>query len=122
MPQKSSSKFLHRWHLEFPSPGQLTDLLIRGWVVGRNLPVVSLEFVDEAKEQVIKSIPVDRYRPAVAQRFGAVTNAATAGFATELSDVLMGLESYPVNYKILLQVVLSDRTKVPVETLEFVKV
>jgi Putative papain-like cysteine peptidase (DUF1796) len=100
----------------------INDLLLRGWVVGKNLPVVSIELIDEEKEQVIKAIPVDRYRPAVAKQFENITNAATAGFATELSDVLMALESYPSSYKILLQIVLSDRTKVSMETLEFVKV
>jgi Putative papain-like cysteine peptidase (DUF1796) len=119
---QSSGKYVHRWHLEFPQPGQITDLLLRGWVVGKNLPVVSIELIDEEKEQVIKAIPVDRYRPAVAKQFENITNAATAGFATELSDVLMALESYPSTHKILLQIVLSDRTKVSIETLEFVKV
>jgi hypothetical protein len=119
---QASNQCVHRWHLEFPQPGQLTDLLLRGWVVGKKLPAISIEFIDAAKEQLIKAIPIDRHRPGVAKQFGNMTNAATAGFATELSDVLMALESHPSTYKILLQVVFSDRTKVSMETLEFVKV
>jgi hypothetical protein len=95
--------------LDKPIAGQQDDggyvLDLRGWVLGRDLPVTAVEAVHEGR--VLRRMPVGAGRPDVAERFPGNESAESSGFYASL-----GLISLPREFELQLDAIFEDGARV----------
>lgn len=94
--------------LEHPAAGSSSDvysLMLKGWVVGTRSPVVRLDRIVPSYR--CPSAPINVSRPDVASRFSDLSWAASSGFNTSMSTVVL-----PPQFELELRAVLDDGTSV----------
>lgn len=80
-----NNDFLQAYVVDLPTQGQqllTSNLELRGWVLGKNSPVVKIELI--LNNNIIAEIPVDKNRPGVAQHYPEIKEAEMCGFQTEV--------------------------------------
>ena len=96
-------------YIDQPRPGRVYDggaVDTWGWVLGRTLPAISIEFVHDGR--LLRRVPLNVRRPDVSDSFPHVPRAAHGGFRTEIPMVGRRAE-----FRIDVRCTLSDGTRVP---------
>ncbi|NES76927.1 MULTISPECIES: class I SAM-dependent methyltransferase [unclassified Okeania] len=115
---KPDTNLLHGYYLDRPKQGEIFNqntIKLAGWVVGKNSPAVAIEIISNG--QVIKTVPINQQRSGVAKVYPQIPQAKTSGFATEIE--LMGL---PKESELTLQVILKDKSLVPLGSIKGLRV
>lgn len=86
--------------------------LISGWIIGKKLPVLAIEVLNNG--HLIETISVDQPRPDVAQVYAGIAGAENSGFIKKLAIA----NSVSGKHKILLRAVFSNFNKVLLGSLE----
>jgi alginate O-acetyltransferase complex protein AlgJ len=120
MPSDNSS-LLYAWCLGSPKPNGRLDLYnLRGWIIGKDLPVAAIEIVDLDRDRIIEQASVNILRPDVLE-VHPVTNAEMSGFEIEMPGMMLTLSSELPAYNLLIRAVLSDGRIVPLRMLKLTK-
>ncbi len=118
--ESENSKGLHAWCLGSPKSGKFDIYNLRGWVIGKELPVKAIEVVNLDSDRVIKEAIVNIVRPDVVEVY-PVTNAELSGFEVEIPEMAAVFEYELPTYNLLIRAVLSDGQKVPMRMLKFAR-
>lgn len=116
--ESENDRQLHAWCLGSPKPGKFDIYNLRGWVIGKELPVKAIEVVNLDSDRVIKEVIVDIVRPDVVELY-PVPNAELSGFEAEMPEMAAVFEYELPTYNLLIRAVLSDGQKVPMRMLKF---
>jgi glycosyltransferase involved in cell wall biosynthesis len=104
----------HGAFLDGPKPGDRLgpgpDLTITGWVLPRDAPAAAVELLQA--DAVVGRAAVSTARPDLAAVFPGVSHAVRAGF--DLRAAATGMTSL----RLMVMVVLGDRTRTPIATIE----
>jgi hypothetical protein len=104
------------WGIDSPRGGDRLDgysFEVRGWALGRRLPVVACELVHD--ETVLWRAPLDERRPDVEERLGADKQPGS-GFSTRVTALAL-----PLEIELLVRFVLEDKTRIPTGVLRGVR-
>lgn len=104
------SKLLWGYAIDFPRVGTQTNpyaIDIRGWVLGKNSPVIEVELIQD--NAVIQNISVCQSRPDVAKHYPGEPLAEKCGFSKEVEIGMLPAES-----DFLLNAVLQDNTRITI--------
>jgi hypothetical protein len=116
--ETENSHLLHSWCLGSPKPGKIDIYNLRGWIIGKDLPVTAIEVVNLDTDKIIKKVSVDILRPDVVEVY-PVANAELSGFEVEMPEMAAVFEYERPTYNLLIRAVLSDGEKVPMRMLKF---
>jgi hypothetical protein len=95
-------------YIEAPKPGSQIDrdaIHIGGWVLGRDSPALSVDFVHDGK--VIESTPIEVARPDIVAAFPEASGGEQSGFRTNVPIPDTG------EFELLVQAVFEDQSRVP---------
>jgi Sulfotransferase family len=101
------------FHLAAPEPGQEAEAYafdVRGWVLGRRVPVTSVEL--KAGERLLWRIPTTIPRPELQQTYPQSAGADSAGFFSVVNSLNLNPE-----FEILVRARLEDKSRVPLATI-----
>ena len=110
---------IYRWHIGSPKSGKLDNLFLRGWVIGKKLPVISVELSSLNDGQLIQIIPVNIKRPDVVNAYPDFPNAEMSGFQAHMSGMTTLFESNLESYKLVIRAVLANQQRVPITILQY---
>ncbi|MCL2932548.1 MAG: sulfotransferase [Trichodesmium sp. MAG_R03] len=85
---------------------------ISGWVLGKKYPAITIKIFNN--KRMLRKVPIGNPRPELANTYLQNPRARNCGFATSIS--LIGL---PTEEELNLQVVLQDKTHIPIAKIRF---
>ncbi len=115
------SDYIYDWNIGDPQPGILKNNYLRGWVIGKELPVDLIELVNLENGEVVKTISIEK-RSEIDSRYPDLKYAEISDFNTELSEVLVEMEKGKSVCKFKLQAVFSDGKKAPLTIFNFERI
>lgn len=112
-PHEAAPEELWGFHLEAPEPGHEAETYafdVRGWVLGRRLPVTSVELM--AGDRLLWRIPTTLPRPELAESYPQSVGADSAGFFGVINSLNLTPE-----FEILVRARLQDKSRLPLATI-----
>jgi hypothetical protein len=108
IPEALDAERLLGFNLEAPDPGAESGtyaLEVRGWVLGKGVPVESVEIMHRGV--CLWRVPPDIDRPELRESFPAAGDTGRAGFYVTLNAL-----SVPTEFELVVRVALADKTRV----------
>jgi hypothetical protein len=118
--QSENSQLLYAWCLGSPKPGKSDIYNLRGWVIGKDLPVAKVELINLDTDRIIKETPVNIFRPGLSD-IHPVPNANSSGFLVQIPEMVAVFEEELPTYHLLIRAVLSDGQIIPIRMLKFTR-
>jgi hypothetical protein len=118
--ESENSQLVYAWSLGSPRQGRSDIYNLRGWIIGKDLPIVKMAIINLDTDAIVKETPVNISRPGVAE-IHPVANAELSGFLVEIPEMVAVFEEELPTYNLLIRAVLEDGQIIPMRMLKFTR-